>query len=479
MIVMMWLSCLMPVVLGLLAPAHGTDYEPSEVCFDHLGCFSDSIPWAGTVERPDPRLPWSPEQIGTRFLLFTQQNPEYYQEISASKDLLHASNYDAGRKTRFIIHGYLTSAEENWHTDMCMLIVKAEDVNCISVDWPTWKEAEYSQAANNIRVVGAQVAYMMSFMRDSFNQSPADMHVIGHSLGAHAAAEAGRRTKGLARITGLDPSEPYFENCAALVRLDPTDATFVDVIHSNGAPFTPTLGFGMSQSVGHVDFYPNGGEDMIGCSKNSVSETVTPNDIWQGTRGYVACSHQRAYKYYSDTILNRSGFTGYPCNDYHMFQEGICTSCDGECPVMGHFADNFTIPEGVSKMRYYLETADKSPFARYDYHVNVTIDGAMTNPAYFKVALYGESTNTIQYRIYIGTVTPGKSYANDIKTKVDVGEITHVKFVWDDYHVNPLAKFGASRIEVTRFRDNKMFVFCGDEKLYENQLQTLQPCPAQ
>ncbi|XP_063049660.1 pancreatic triacylglycerol lipase-like, partial [Engraulis encrasicolus] len=115
----------------------------------------------------------------------------------------------------------------------------------------------------------------------------------------------------------------------------------------------------------------------------------------------------------------------------------------------------------------------------YDYHVNVTIDGAMTNPAYFKVALYGESTNTIQYRIYIGTVTPGKSYANDIKTKVDVGEITHVKFVWDDYHVNPLAKFGASRIEVTRFRDNKMFVFCGDEKLYENQLQTLQPCPAQ
>lgn len=47
------------------------------------------------------------------------------------------------------------------------LIVKAEDVNCISVDWPTWKEAEYSQAANNIRVVGAQVAYMMSSMRVS------------------------------------------------------------------------------------------------------------------------------------------------------------------------------------------------------------------------------------------------------------------------------------------------------------------------
>ena len=41
-------------------------------------------------------------------------------------------------------------------------------------------------------------------------------------------------------------------------RLDSTDATFVDVIHSNGA-MKVVDGFGHVDPLGHVDFYPNGG----------------------------------------------------------------------------------------------------------------------------------------------------------------------------------------------------------------------------
>lgn len=41
---------------------------------------------------------------------------------------------------------------------------------------------------------------------------------------------------------GLDPSEPYFQGTSAAVRLDITDATFVDVIHTDGLPFNPKLG---------------------------------------------------------------------------------------------------------------------------------------------------------------------------------------------------------------------------------------------
>lgn len=36
---------------------------------------------------------------------------------------------------------------------------------------------------------------------------------------------------------GLDPAGPYFEGTPPEVRLDPTDANFVDVIHSNAAHF--------------------------------------------------------------------------------------------------------------------------------------------------------------------------------------------------------------------------------------------------
>ena len=33
---------------------------------------------------------------------------------------------------------------------------------------------------------------------------------------------------------GLDPAEPYFQYTDPAVRLDPTDATFVDVLHTDG-----------------------------------------------------------------------------------------------------------------------------------------------------------------------------------------------------------------------------------------------------
>lgn len=38
----------------------------------------------------------------------------------------------------------------------------------------------------------------------------------------------------------------------------------------------------MSQAVGHLDFYPNGGEFMPGCKKNPISQIVDIDGIWEG-----------------------------------------------------------------------------------------------------------------------------------------------------------------------------------------------------
>ena len=48
------------------------------------------------------------------------------------------------------------------------------------------------------------------------------------------------------------------------VRLDKTDADFVDVIHSNGDSLI-IGGLGAWEPIGHVDFYPNGGKAQRGC----------------------------------------------------------------------------------------------------------------------------------------------------------------------------------------------------------------------
>lgn len=54
------------------------------------------------------------------------------------------------------------------------------------------------------------------------------------------------------RITGLDPAKPCFINDKKLVGLRATDASFVDVIHSD-----PGI-IGIDSPVGDADFYPNG-----------------------------------------------------------------------------------------------------------------------------------------------------------------------------------------------------------------------------
>lgn len=70
-------------------------------------------------------------------------------------------------------------------------------------------------------------------------------------------------------MVGLDPAEPSYENLADVLRLDKTDAIFVDVIHTNGAPLL-SGGAGLMEVSGHVDFYVNGGEEQPGC-KGGIS----------------------------------------------------------------------------------------------------------------------------------------------------------------------------------------------------------------
>ena len=106
-------------------------------------------------------------------------------------------------------------------------------------------------------------------MLSQLDMPASSFHCIGHSLGAHVCSNAGKFLKSefsltMGRITGMDPAGPAFQKTTKAVRLDSSDAKFVDVIHTNGGD--EDQGFlGMSYSVGHADFYPNGGVHQPGC----------------------------------------------------------------------------------------------------------------------------------------------------------------------------------------------------------------------
>ncbi|XP_054019610.1 inactive pancreatic lipase-related protein 1 [Dryobates pubescens] len=468
---MLWIWTLALLLLGTA--------EGKEVCYERIGCFTNDRPWSGTVERPITKLPWSPEKIDVKLHLYTKENPTESQVISAvDPSTIDESNFNETRITRFIIHGFIDHGEEDWLSDMCKRMLSVEDVNCICVDWKKGSRCQYTQAANNVRVVGAEIAYFVDVLVEKYNYSPANVHVIGHSLGAHAAGEVGKRRPGIGRITGLDPAQPYFQGTPVEVRLDRTDADFVDVIHTDSLPTIPYLGFGMSVAIGHLDFYPNGGETMPGCEKNALSQIVDLDGIWEGTRDFVACNHLRSYKYYSDSIIYPDGFLGYPCSSYDNLDSDSCFPCPKEgCPPMGHYADKFKgkVTSGIHK--YYLNTAENKDFPLWRYKVSVTLSGKKKVNGYVNIALYGSGGNTRQYQIYKGSLKPDNTYTNYLDVELNVGTITKVKFLWNNNWINPtLPKIGAATITVESGMNGTISRFCGSTTVREDVLQTLTPC---
>lgn len=88
-------------------------------------------------------------------------------------------------------------------------------------------------------------------MIDYHQLDPSKVHLMGHSLGAHISSYFGKGVPGFSRITAFDPAQPGFEGCPKEVRLDKSDANFVDVIHTSCRPTVPLLGFGLIAPVGN------------------------------------------------------------------------------------------------------------------------------------------------------------------------------------------------------------------------------------
>lgn len=297
---------------------------PEFRCFDIFAPYTNSN-W---------HLPASPSEIGIQFKLFTAQNPHSPQHLYAgSTHSFLVSHWNSSRDTKIIVHGFTCSSLTDWVPQMVAELLH-HSVNVIVVDWAAGARGpNYFQAVANTRVVGAEVAYLIQ-TAESLGQPAGRFHVIGHSLGAQTGGYAGMYLHGrLGRITGLDPAAPLFENYDNAVKLDKTDAHFVDVIHTDAGPLHE-LGLGTVDQIGHADFFPNSGHDMPGCPQSKFSWTALLTGEITSLTDDVSCSHNRAPKYFSASI-NVNPFTAYPCAS----TGGVCQHCGAHgCARMGYHA---------------------------------------------------------------------------------------------------------------------------------------------
>ncbi|GFU39335.1 pancreatic triacylglycerol lipase [Nephila pilipes] len=341
-----------------------------EVCMKELGCFSITTDFVSILHRPINVLPNDRVTVNTRFLLYTRQHPKESDPLSSSDpNTIKKSTLNPKNPTKFIVHGFMDSEIFGpWMVKMKDEFLMHGDYNIIIVDWSGGNKPPYYQATANTRVVGAEIELMVKALEKNAGLKRSEMHIIGHSLGAHIAGYAGERLKTLGRISGCDPAEPYFENMPTTVRLDPTDATFVDVIHSDAASKIRFIGFGMSQLVGHVDFFPNNGRRQPGCSKEKFLTFIT-DGLREGMRRFGSCNHQRALDFYVSSINYRKIVpVGYQCSSWEDFLAGKCTECGKDmkmCAIMGIRADEYKPYKGTGTQNaFYLQTSGKIPYWR-------------------------------------------------------------------------------------------------------------------
>jgi pancreatic triacylglycerol lipase len=220
------------------------------------GIFTNSSPYSDPVYRPIANLPQSPSIVNTTFFLFTRKNSLNGEIITW---YLTGKNFMVNKNITFIIHGWTEDRFRGWINQMKNAILSVENTNVVVVDWSGGAKQEYVQAVANTEIAGADVAILINSYVSKAILSTSSVTIIGHSLGSHVAGFAGSRTyTKISRITGLDPAGPYFDGMSPLVRLDPTDALFVDIIHTDAQIFYPySPGAGIESSCGHVDFWVN------------------------------------------------------------------------------------------------------------------------------------------------------------------------------------------------------------------------------
>ncbi|KAK0174881.1 hypothetical protein PV327_010598 [Microctonus hyperodae] len=231
-----------------------------------------------------------------QFHLYTRKNPNISHALHPNNDSTFINSpFNPKHKTVIIVHGFTGDAKTHSSQSSKNALLQKGEYNAILVDWGNLSGApDYCKVITRMPVTGTYVAQLIMSLENIFSISRSTFHVIGFSLGAHISGLTGealarndpKKIK-IGRITGLDPAGPGFE---ASNGLDKTDATFVDIIHTN------TIKYGIEKSIGHVDFYVNYGFRQPGCYLHEVG-----------------CSHMRAWKIFAESVSTPYAFPAFRC----------------------------------------------------------------------------------------------------------------------------------------------------------------------
>ncbi|KAM9347784.1 phospholipase A1 member A [Symphorus nematophorus] len=295
-------------------------------------------------------------KLQVQYLLLTRRNIDCAQTFNKESlnETQRPSYFNMSRPTKVIVHGYRAlGSKPSWVKELARALLRVQDVNVVVVDWVYGASFAYNLVVENYKEVALQISVLINQLQTRGCKLES-FHFIGVSLGAHVAGFVGTLFGGkIGRITGLDPAGPMFKGADTFDRLDPSDAQFVDAIH------TDSDYFGISIPVGHVDFFLNGGKDQTGCARSRFASMY----------GYVICDHMRALHVYMSALNGSCPLSGIPCFSYDEFLKGHCMDCDvfkGKCPTIGLSENSgITMSPIPKEQKLFLLTSSSPPFCAH------------------------------------------------------------------------------------------------------------------
>ncbi|XP_045115527.1 pancreatic triacylglycerol lipase-like isoform X1 [Portunus trituberculatus] len=486
------------------AGGHSQAPAPDHQCFSELGCLSTGNEFHHSQHRPINLMAEAREVVNVTFRLYTREAPQgsYVPALDVSRIL--SSSFRAERPTKMIIHGYLNGRNMPWLEELVKVLLEAGDFNVMYVDWTGGSLGLYSQAVANARLAGLEIAHLIRFLESHTQLLPRNVHLIGHSLGAHLAGYAGERVTGLGRITGLDPAEPLFEFMPPSVRLDPSDALLVDVIHTDAGRFSFGGGYGLEQAVGHLDFYPNGGVNQPGCQPplsapfRWIHERRNFSTVWDAVEDALGCNHIRAVELFIDSVRSQCPYVAFRCPSFRSFTRGECFSCgkDGSgCVAMGLHADSWQAAPASTGQQLYLVTGPQDAPCVYHYRALLEVSGSEEVEGLLQLTIVMPDGHTANFDLTAGSSSqfqPRQPRTFLLQHSRDLGtaQAAHLSWTCSPHypcHSGPvLTKITLLNIEqfIQRRRGRHLGLgvsgvnFCATEEapLRGGEIQVLSPC---
>lgn len=95
------------------------------------------------------------------------------------------------QKFKFITHGYMNNGTASWVLKMKDEYLKKDDLNVITVDWGKAASALYPLSAGFTKGIGQFLGQFLYSLNKTIGVPYENIHLVGHSLGAHVSGFAG------------------------------------------------------------------------------------------------------------------------------------------------------------------------------------------------------------------------------------------------------------------------------------------------